>query len=348
MNGYERIKAALEGHRPDCTPVMLHNFMMAAHEAGYTMQAFREDAGKIADSFIRAVEKYDYDGILVDIDTVTLAGAAGVPVDFPLQEPARSHLGCIASPTEIKTLPVVDVGNYKYVQIWLEAVRLLKDYFKNDIYIRGNCDQAPFALASMMRTAQAWYLDLIGEEQKALELLDYCTGLTCQFIALMAETGADMLSNGDSPAGPDMISPDMYVKFAMPYEKKVVEKAHQCGLPYALHICGNTDAILAHMIETGADALELDYKTDAKKAHDLLAGKLTFIGNIDPSSVLARGTVADVRQKTEELIGIFADTAKFILNAGCAIPSTTPPANIREMIRVARQGCPPFNRTANC
>jgi len=34
MNGYERITAALRGERPDRVPVMLHNFMMAAREAG--------------------------------------------------------------------------------------------------------------------------------------------------------------------------------------------------------------------------------------------------------------------------------------------------------------------------
>ena len=90
MNGYERIKSALEGRKPDCVPVMLHNFMMAAHEAGYNMDQYRNDARKIADSFIRSVEKYKFDGILVDIDTVTLAGATGVRVDFPVNEAARS------------------------------------------------------------------------------------------------------------------------------------------------------------------------------------------------------------------------------------------------------------------
>ena len=34
MNGLERIMAALRGEQPDKTPVMLHNFMMAAREAG--------------------------------------------------------------------------------------------------------------------------------------------------------------------------------------------------------------------------------------------------------------------------------------------------------------------------
>ena len=30
MNGYERVRAAVEGRRPDRVPVMLHNFLMAA------------------------------------------------------------------------------------------------------------------------------------------------------------------------------------------------------------------------------------------------------------------------------------------------------------------------------
>jgi uroporphyrinogen decarboxylase len=338
MNGYERIKSALEGRAADHTPVMLHNFMMAAKEAGYTMDEFRNDPRIIADSFIRAVEEYSYDGILVDIDTVTLAGAVGVPIDFPVNDPARSTTGCLFSLDEIEKLPLINISNYKYVQIWLESVRLLKDYFKNDIYVRGNCDQAPFSLASMIRAPQEWYLDLAINEDKVLRLLEYCTNITCQFIELMAETGADMLSNGDSPAGPELISPEMYSRFAWPYEKQIIEKSHRCGLPYTLHICGNTDLILNQMIETGADAIELDYKTDAKRAHDIFKDRTTFIGNIDPSGVLSSGTVDEVRLKTEELLAIFADTPRFILNAGCAIPPNTPSENIYEMIKVARQG----------
>ena len=325
------------GRRTDCTPVMLHNFMMAAYEAGYSMAEFRNDPRKIAESFIRAIETYNYDGILVDIDTVTLAGAVGVPVDFPVDSPARSVIGYLASLDDLEKLQRVDIGKYEYVQIWLEAVSLLKSHFKNEIYIRGNCDQAPFSLASMMRTPQEWFMDLIVNEEQALILLDYCTEATCQFIELMSETGADMLSNGDSPAGPEMISPEMYTRFALPYEKRVIEKAHQCGLPYALHICGNTDRILEQMIESGADAFELDQKTDARKAHEILGGKTTFIGNVDPSAVLTHGSVDEVKQKTEEIMAIFADTPRFILNAGCAIPPTAPSANIYAMIKTARQ-----------
>jgi len=338
MNGYERITAALNDKKPDTTPIMLHNFMMAAREHGVTMKQFRNDSLVIADSFISSVEKYGYDGIMIDVDTVTLAGAVGVPVDFPENQPARTHQGCLENLEDVKSLKPPAIEQYKYIRIWVEAVRLLKEYFKDEIYIRGNCDQAPFSLASMMRGAQNWMLDLVmAEEGRVVELLEYCTEATSQFLKLMAQTGCDMLSNGDSPAGPDMISPDMYEKFAFPFEKKVVEVAHNTGLPYTLHICGNTDLILGKMLETGLDAVELDYKTDIKKIFDIYHNKAVLIGNIDPSSVLALGTVEDVRNKTLELLEIYKDSNRFILNAGCAIPAETPSENLKAMIKVARE-----------
>lgn len=254
MNGFQRINAALEGQMPDARPVMLHNFMMAAREAGWTMAEFREDPRKIASSFIRAVETYEYDGIVVDIDTATLAGAVGVPVAFPQDQPARAHGLYLKRLEDAKRLDPVEIGGYRYVRNWLDAVGRIKDCFGDEIFIRGNCDQAPFALASMMRTPQLWMMDLLEDEDNALALLEYCTDVTCQFIRLMAGTGCHMVSNGDSPAGPEMISPQMYRRFALPYEKRVVDEAHRLGLPYALHICGNTDAILRDMRATGADA----------------------------------------------------------------------------------------------
>ena len=89
MNGFERISAALDGRPADKTPIMLHNFMMAAYEGGFTMEQFRNDPKVIAGAFIKSIEKYCYDGIIVDVDTVTLAGSTGVPIDFPVSD---SHI----------------------------------------------------------------------------------------------------------------------------------------------------------------------------------------------------------------------------------------------------------------
>jgi len=61
-----------------------------------------------------------------------------------------------------------------------------------------------------------------------------------------------------------------------------------------------------------------------------------FVGNLDPSGVLALGSPELVEAKVRELLALFSDTPGFILNAGCAIPAMTPPANIRALLRAAR------------
>lgn len=338
MNGRKRIQVALGGEWPDRTPIMLHNFMMAAREAGVTMQAFRSDPEVMADCFEQSIERYNLDGIMVDVDTVTLAGAVGVPVDFPEDNPARSCGVLLETLEAVHNLEPVDISGYERVQVWVEAVAALVRKTGGEVFIRGNCDQSPFTLAGEMLGLDRWLMEVAAGENDELvhQLLDYATGVTCQFLRLMATTGCHMLSNGDSPAGPDMLSPRLYSTYALPYEQRVAACSHELGLPYALHICGKTDRILEKMTEIGAEALEIDFKTNAQLAHDAFKDRITFLGNIDPSGVLALGTPELVRQKTNELLDVFSDTPRFILNAGCAIPASTPPENIRAMCSCLR------------
>jgi uroporphyrinogen decarboxylase len=318
---------------------MLHNFWIAAREAGVSMDKFRSNPLEISRAFLESVERYRFDGILVDIDTATLAGAVGVPVDFPTFEPARCLAGCLNDLEEVEGLPPPQVGDYTVVNVWLEAVERLVAAVGDEVLIRGNCDQAPFSLASMMRSPGNWMMDLLDEEHlgRVFELLEYCTVATTQFIELMAQAGAHVVSNGDSPAGPELISPQMYREFALPFEQRVVEVAHAARVPYVLHICGDTEPILDDMVDSEADGLELDYKTDPQIAHDKMRDVATFFGNLDPSGVLAVGSGQLVEEKTIGLLRLFSDTPRFVLNAGCAIPPETPSKNIKTMIATARR-----------
>ena len=133
-----------------------------------------------------------------------------------------------------------------------------------------------------------------------------------------------------------MISPDMYRKFAKPYEDKLCKRAHDKGLPYLIHICGDTGLILEDMRSINADAIELDYKTDLQLIHKVCKDSTTLFGTIDPSGVLAHGSPEMVEAKTMEILDIYADAPRLVINAGCAIPPTTPEANIRRLIEVTR------------
>ena len=342
MNGKERIQAVLNGQWPDKRPVMIHNFMMAAREYGITMAEYRSDPQKIAKAHIQAVEKYQLDGVFLDIDTTTTAGALGVPVEYPTDEPARcvSRHPLLERIDAVGELPKPDVANNPHVQVWVEACRLLKAYFGDEIFVRGNADQLPFSVASMMRGVENWMMDLMdaSNEQNVQALLDYAVDACKVFAGLMIDAGADLISHGDSPAGPDMISPGMYERFALPSEKTVIDYIHRRNVRHMLHICGNTNAILDQMATMGTDAVELDFKTDTRLVHEKLSDKLVLSGTIDPSGVLYFGSVSDVQRATGELLEIYNDSPRLIVCSGCALPAGTPAENINAMVKTAREG----------
>jgi uroporphyrinogen decarboxylase len=61
MNSLERVQAVISGKTPDRVPVCLHNFMMAAREAGIPMERYRVDPKAIAQTHLQAWEKYGHD-----------------------------------------------------------------------------------------------------------------------------------------------------------------------------------------------------------------------------------------------------------------------------------------------
>ena len=164
MNGYQRIQASLRGEQPD-QPTghapTLHARRPGAH---VTMAEFRQDPRALARSFIQSVERYSLNGVMVDVDTATLAGALGVPVEFPADEPAVARGARLASLADLDTLPPPDIARYPVVQVWVEAVRLFCVHDDNEVFIRRNCDQCPFALAAMVRGMEGWLTDIMDPE----------------------------------------------------------------------------------------------------------------------------------------------------------------------------------------
>lgn len=337
MNGYERIKAALEGRMPDKRPIMFHNFMMAAAEYGCTQKQYREDPEIAAKCHIAFTEKYGVDGILFDVDTAMLASAAGAHVDYPENDPARVYGTYVEDLADVDKLEDVDISKCVRIQHALEVMKILRKYFGHEIFLRGNCDQAPFSLACALRGPENFMMDLILDPDGAKKLIDYTSKISVQFIRLMARNDVDMVSNGDSPAGPDMISPDMYREFAVPGEKLLLEAAREEGMPHLMHICGNTDLILKDMADIGFDAVELDYKTKTENIFKHFADKIALFGTVDPSGVIALGTPADVRREILDIEKYYKGNPRLVYGAGCAIPPMTPEANIREFVKTVRE-----------
>lgn len=129
----------------------------------------------------------------------------------------------------------------------------------------------------------------------------------------------------------------MFDRFARPYEERLVKDLAADGIFVVIHICGDTRRILKMLAEYAPCGFELDYKTDAVKAKQTAGMHHVLFGNIDPSGVLARGTGEQVREATRQLISLWKPGGRFILNAGCAIPPSTPPENVQALMETAKE-----------
>lgn len=339
MNSKQRVQAVIDGKLPDRVPVCLHNFLLASKEAGVPLEKYLSDPDAAAWAHLHAVEKYGYDCILIDLDTTLLAEAMGAKRDCTPGEPGHIAAPAIGSLDEVDKLKVVNPERDGRIPVLLEAVRIMVKKAGNEVSIRGNADQCAFSLAGLLRGMQDFLMDLASEPDHhgITRLLEVCYQSHLAVHRAVKKAGAHFTSLGDSPAGPDMLSPKMFERYARPYEERLVKELAADGTFVAIHICGDTTKILPSLSRYPSCGFELDYKTDSRRAKESVGGKHVLFGNIDPSGVIARGTAAEVARKTRELISIWKPGGRFILNAGCAIPSTTPPENIRALVRAAQE-----------
>ena len=152
----------------------------------------------------------------------------------------------------------------------------------------------------------------------------------------LIESGARSTSIGEPVAGPDVMSPRHYRKYAQPQEKRMVDDLKARGILLHNHICGNTVPIINDFVATGAAILEIDHKTDLGKAKQAAAGKACLLGPIN-TGLLATGTPQEVDDACREAIGIMGTQGGFILGPGCALGPETPADNIHALVEAARK-----------
>ena len=341
MNGFERIQRTLAWQPTDHVPVMLHNFMPAAREAGMTMKEFRSHPENMARAFIDAALKYKLDGILTDVDTALSAHAMGATTEFPDDLPARV-VAPISDRIEevIEQVDPVKLQRDERIQIYLEAIRLIHRETGGQLFLRGNADQGPFSLSVTVYGMTNMMMDLLDETKTELilRLIERCYEVHLAFHLMVKAAGADMTSFGDSMGSPDLISPAMFRKFVAPFHKRLVGDLSQQGIQTVCHICGKTDMILQPWSESGFSGVEIDYKTNISQAATTMQGKSVVFGVIDPSGVFCLGDEVAVKRETQAVLNCFPRSG-LVIGAGCALPAETPSKNIHAFVQTVRSCC---------
>lgn len=149
------------------------------------------------------------------------------------------------------------------------------------------------------------------------------------FARAQYQAGADLVTIADHATG-DLVSPDTYRDFLIPVHREIIQRV---GGPNILHICGQTIDRLEHFITAGFDCFHVESKVDIESACQLVKGRMSLVGNINNPTTLLFGTPEDVRADCIKAVDAGID----MLAAECAIPLTTPLANLRAIAETAEE-----------
>jgi uroporphyrinogen decarboxylase len=131
-----------------------------------------------------------------------------------------------------------------------------------------------------------------------------------------------------------MISPKDLRSYVLPWHKRFASIAHDHGVPYFLHSCGNILAIMDDLIDSvgidGKHSYE-DAIIPADEFQRLYGNRIAVLGGVD-INVLSGGTTAQVRSRVRELMEHCGRSGRYALGSGNSVPSYVPVNNYIAMI----------------
>ena len=333
MNSYERLFARLEGKPVDRVP---NNCIIMGFGVRYIGACYRDfvtDYKVLTEVAIRCHEDFKLDILSAISDPMREAEGFGSEVTFPEDGVPFARKPLLEKLSDIGNLKVSDPGSRQRMNDRLLAVRMLDEYSKGECAVQGWVESG-FAEACDLRGISNMMMDLMTEPEAIAELLEICTQQAITFALAQVKAGADIIAIGDAAAS--LIGPVMYEKFALPYEKKIVEAIHGAGAKAKLHICGNINKLLDKVMETGSDIIDCDWMVDFKSANEIFGNRASACGNFDPVAILLEGKPMDVVAAVKGCLAVSSPTS--IIAAGCEVPPYTKIENLKAIAEVLGMG----------
>ena len=88
------------------------------------------------------------------------------------------------------------------------------------------------------------------------------------------------------------------------------------------------------MMQSGCDAVGLDWTCDPREARRLAAGKIALQGNLDPTMLLK--SPESVRAAAREVLDAFGTEPGHVFNLGHGIQPTTPVESVAALVDEVR------------
>ena len=333
MKPLERVKRRLRGEPVDRRPNFDIYMQRAAHHVGRPLSRYYLDHRVLVEANLAVLEAFDLDIVQTFSDPYREASDLGLDVEWPEDGlPIRRSI-LLREPEDADRLSLVAPEDGRRMSDRLDAVRLFRESVGEDVPVMGWVEGA-FALASDLRGDTNVLLDIHDRPEWLKGLLDRLVELGVAFARAQVAAGAHVIGLGDSMGS--LVSPRQYREFVLPCEQRVFGAVKAAGAIPRLHICGDTNHIVADMAKSGAAIVDLDWMVDLRRAAETFGPHGPApCGNFDPVAVMLQGSPEDVTQAVRACA--VAGGPRHVSAAGCEVPDRTPEANLHAHARALRE-----------
>ena len=268
---------------------------------------------------LQPLERFPLDAAILFSDILTIPDAMGLGLYFAEGEGPRFQRP-LREERDILALAAPDPGGeLRYVA---DAVREIRRALDGRVPLIG-FSGSPFTLACYMVEGSGsddWRtLKSLRHARPELlhRILEVNAQAVAQYLNAQIEAGAQVVMLFDTWGG--ILAHDDYETFSLAYSRTVLQQVK--AAPRILFTKGGSPW-LAAMIDSGADAIGLDWTADAREARKLAAGRVALQGNLDPAALFA--PEAGVREAARKVLDSFGPGAGHVFNLGHGILPGTP------------------------
>lgn len=327
------MRRRLRGEPVDRRPNFDIYMQRAARHAGRRLRDYYLDYRALVEANLAVLDAFSLDVVQAISDPYREATDLGLDVEWPEDGlPIRRSI-LLREPEDAAGLRLVAPEDGRRMSDRLDAIRLLRERVGDDVPVMGWVEGA-FALASVLRGDTNVLLDIHDRPEWLKGLLDRLVEVGVAFVRAQVAAGAHVVGLGDSMGS--LVSPRQYREFVLPYEQRLFAAAREAGAIPRLHICGDTNHILADMARSGAAIVDLDWMVDLRRAAETFGPEGPApCGNFDPVAVMLHGGAPEVEAAARACAG--AGGPRHFSAAGCEVPDGTPDANPLAHARALRQ-----------
>jgi uroporphyrinogen decarboxylase len=335
--GKQRVSAAFkktfsdQAPELDRIPAYIFSGACNAELVGATIREFLQDPKVFAKAQIAAYERYKPDIMIMMWDLSMDTEAMGNELRYPEDGMSVVTKEFLTDKGKLSSLQVPDPHKDGRLPGYLEACVETKKVV-TEAPVSGVI-AGPWTIAMGLRGATNLIIDSKKDPVFVHELMRICTEATRRFTDALGEAGIGV-GYSEAPASCDIISPNMYRDFVLPYHTELISYFKNKKIGVGLHVCGNANPILEYLASTNASNVSIDSKTSLEKASEIFSKKAVLIGNVPTNCFLAESKEV-MKNAIQACLGQAPKNSGYILAPGCEVPTIAPPEKIEWFMQLA-------------